>query len=391
MIEKRQAHQGLPDFKLHDKEHKRGRAQVIRFARKVTLLFVLLLLTGLGRTLSIRWSDGKMLAVRATENSKLHVRVIRPSPSRFDARLTLPGTLQGTQEAQINSRASGYVKALFKDIGAKVKKGEVMATLDIPEVRRQVDEADANFQLAKTSYERWTRLRAKDVVSQQELDEKTSTYRQTLAIQKRMREQLGFGQVVAPFDGVVTRRNVNVGDLVNAGNSGQALFSIAQTNTLHVYFYVPQDRATLVRVGDSVDIIQTALPDKSIKAHIARTAGAIDLNSRTLQIDVEISNGDLALLPGAYVEVVLYFKPSDNLVLPTNTLLFGTSGAQVAVVKEGKVERRSVILGTDYGQMVEVKSGVSVDDHVIENPPDAIVPGQPVVEETSPSKAHPGI
>jgi RND family efflux transporter MFP subunit len=321
----------------------------------------------------------------------LHVRVIRPSPSRFDARLTLPGTLQGTQEAQINSRASGYVKALFKDIGAKVKKGEVMATLDIPEVRRQVDEADANFQLAKTSYERWTRLRAKDVVSQQELDEKTSTYRQTLAIQKRMREQLGFGQVVAPFDGVVTRRNVNVGDLVNAGNSGQALFSIAQTNTLHVYFYVPQDRATLVRVGDSVDIIQTALPDKSIKAHIARTAGAIDLNSRTLQIDVEISNGDLALLPGAYVEVVLYFKPSDNLVLPTNTLLFGTSGAQVAVVKEGKVERRSVILGTDYGQMVEVKSGVSVDDHVIENPPDAIVPGQPVVEETSPSKAHPGI
>ncbi|MBV5328464.1 MAG: efflux RND transporter periplasmic adaptor subunit, partial [Chlorobium sp.] len=216
---------------------------------------------------------------------------------------------------------------------------------------------------------------------------------QTQAIQERMREQLSFGQVVAPFDGVVTRRNANVGDLVNAGNSGngQALFSIAQTNTLHVYFYVPQDRASLVRVGDSVDIIQTALPDKSIKAHIARTAGAIDLNSRTLQIDVEIPNNDQALLPGAYVEVALYFKPSDNLVLPNNTLLFGTSGAQVAVVKEGKVERRSVILGTDYGQMVEVKSGVSADDHVIENPPDAIVPGQPVVEETSPNKANRGI
>ncbi|MBV5328463.1 MAG: biotin/lipoyl-binding protein, partial [Chlorobium sp.] len=176
MIEKRQAHQGLPDFKLYDKEHKRGRAKVVRFARNVALVFVLLLLTGLGRTLFIRWSEGKVLEVRATENSRLHVRVIRPSPSHFDARLTLPGTLQGTQEAQINSRASGYVKALFKDIGAKVKKGEVMATLDIPEVKRQVDEADANFQLAKTSYERWTRLRAKDVVSQQELDEKTSTY-----------------------------------------------------------------------------------------------------------------------------------------------------------------------------------------------------------------------
>lgn len=393
MIEKRQAHQGLPDFKLHDQEHKRGRAQVIRFARNVTLLFVLLLLTGLGRTLSIRWSDGKMLAVRATENSKLHVRVIQPSPSSFEARLTLPGTLQGTQEAQINSRASGYVKALFKDIGAKVKKGEVLATLDIPEVQRQVDEADANFQLAKTSYQRWTRLRAQDVVSQQELDEKTGAYRQTQAIQERLREQLAFGKVVAPFDGIVTRRNANVGDLVNAGNSGngQALFSLAQTNTLHVYLYVPQDRASLVRVGDSVDIIQTALPDKSIKAHIARTAGAIDLNSRTLQIDVEIANGDQALLPGAYVEVALSFQPSNTLVLPTNTLLLGPSGPQVAVVKEGKVERRSVILGTDYGQMVEVKSGVSVDDQVIINPPDAIVPGQPVVEETSPSKAHPAI
>ena len=194
---------------------------------------------------------------------------------------------------------------------------------------------------------------------------------------------MSFGQVVAPFDGIVTRRNANVGDLVNAGSSGsgQALFTIAQTNKLHVYFYVPQDRASLVRIGDSVDIVQSAQPDKPIIAQIARTAGAIDLNSRTLQIDVEIPNDDYALLPGAYVEVALNLKSNGNLVLPTNTLLFGAAGAQVAIIKDGKVERQNVKLGTDYGQLVEVKSGVAAEDQVIVNPPDAITTGQPVVVE----------
>jgi len=383
MTEKRHVHQGLPDFKLHDPEHNRGRDKVIRFVRLATLVVIILLLVGLARSLFTRWSDGSVLEARAVENSLLHVRVIQPSPSRFNARLTLPGTLQGSQEAQINARASGYVKALFKDIGSAVKKGDLLAKLDIPEIKRQVDEAEANFQLAKTAYERWVRMRAEDVVSQQELDEKTSAYRQTQAIQERMREQLSFGQVVAPFDGIVTRRNANVGDLVNAGSSGsgQALFTIAQTNKLHVYFYVPQDRASLVRIGDSVDIVQSAQPDKPIIAQIARTAGAIDLNSRTLQIDVEIPNDDYALLPGAYVEVALNLKSNGNLVLPTNTLLFGAAGAQVAIIKDGKVERQNVKLGTDYGQLVEVKSGVAAEDQVIVNPPDAITTGQPVVVE----------
>jgi len=392
MTEKRHVHQGLPDFKLHDPEHNRGRDKVIRFVRLVTLVVIILLLVGLARSLFTRWADGNVLEARAVENSLLHVRVIQPSPSRFDARLTLPGTLQGSQEAQINARVSGYVKALFKDIGSTVKKGELLAKLDIPEVKRQVDEAEANFQLAKIAYDRWVRMRAEDVVSQQELDEKTNAYRQTQAIQERMREQLSFGQVVAPFEGIVTRRNANVGDLVNAGSSGsgQALFTIAQTNKLHVYFYVPQDRASLVRIGDSVDIVRSAQPDKPIKAQIARTAGAIDLNSRTLQIDVEIPNDDYALLPGAYVEVALNLKSNGNLVLPTNTLLFGAAGAQVAIIKDGKVERQIVKLGTDYGQLVEVKSGVTAEDQVIVNPPDAITTGQPVVVEVLQGTANHG-
>ena len=324
-----------------------------------------------------------MLEARAAENAIMYVHVVQPRQEQADGRLTLPGTLQGIFEAQLYARTTGYVKHWFKDIGAPVKKGEVLATLDIPEVSRQVDEAEANFQLAKIAFERWTRLRADDAVAQQELDEKTSAYRQAEAVLQRLRLQLAFGQVLAPFDGTVTRRNVNVGDLVNAGNGGtaQAMFAMAQTDKLHVYAYVPQDRATQVGVGDSVVIVEARRPDKPIRARIARTAGAIDLNSRTLQIDIEVPNPQHALLPGSYVEVILEIKASNTLVLPTNTLLFGAAGTQVAVVKDGKVERRNVSLGTDYGQVVEITTGVSAGDQVIINPPDSIAPNQAVVVE----------
>ncbi|MDE2442672.1 MAG: efflux RND transporter periplasmic adaptor subunit, partial [Betaproteobacteria bacterium] len=216
MTKERHANLGVPEFKLHDEEHDLGRRQVVRSARFIVLAVVLLLLAGLAWRLLLRWSENKALDARAAENAVLHVRVIQPGANRADGRLTLPGTLQSVLEAQIYARANGYVKEWLKDIGAPVKKGEVLATLDLPEVSRQVDEAAANFQLTKSAYERWRQLRADDAVSQQELDEKTSAYRQAEAVLKRLRDQLGFGQVVAPFDGIVTRRSINVGDLVNA-------------------------------------------------------------------------------------------------------------------------------------------------------------------------------
>ena len=383
MTDKRHGQQGIADCQLHDPKNGHRRSSIVRAARNVALIFVLLLVLGLGRTLFSRWSEGRVLEARAAENAIMYVHVVQPRQEQADGRLTLPGTLQGIFEAQLYARTTGYVKHWFKDIGAPVKKGEVLATLDIPEVSRQVDEAEANFQLAKIAFERWTRLRADDAVAQQELDEKTSAYRQAEAVLQRLRLQLAFGQVLAPFDGTVTRRNVNVGDLVNAGNGGtaQAMFAMAQTDKLHVYAYVPQDRATQVGVGDSVVIVEARRPDKPIRARIARTAGAIDLNSRTLQIDIEVPNPQHALLPGSYVEVILEIKASNTLVLPTNTLLFGAAGTQVAVVKDGKVERRNVSLGTDYGQVVEITTGVSAGDQVIINPPDSIAPNQAVVAE----------
>lgn len=386
MTEQRHAHQGLPDFHLHGPDNDQSRSQVVKITRNAALLLVLLMLVGLCVTLYARWSYSDVLADRAKQNGILHVLVTTPVPANKNgatAKLVLPGTLLGINEAQIYSRVNGYVSKWLKDIGDPVKKGETLAILDIPEINKQVEEATANHELAKTAYERWKRLRAQDAVSQQELDEKTGIYKQTEAVLKRLRDQQSFGTVVAPFDGSVTRRNINMGDLVNAGNTGtaQAMFTIARTDHLHVYVYMPQDRASQVRVGEEVELFQVSSPDKPYIGRVARTAGAIDTNTRTLQVDVEVPNKDKALLPGSYVEVAMKINTGDTLILPTNTLIFGAGGPYVAAVVDGKIEKKKVRLGIDYGMTVEIKSGVSASDQIILNPRDSIMDGQQVTIE----------
>ncbi len=386
----RHARQGLPSFHLRPAGGAaRPRRKVLRTVAWVTLATALLLLAGLARSLLARWDEDHLLAARAADSARLHVRVTRPATNLEDARLTLPGTLQAVLEAQIYARANGYVRGWRKDIGAPVRAGEVLAELDLPEVQRQVEEAQANEELARVAFERWTRLRAQDAVSQQELDEKTGAYRQSEAVLHRLREQLGFGVVVAPFDGTVIRRNINVGDLVNAGSGGsaQSLFTVAQTGRLHTYVYVPQDRAARVRPGDEALILLADRPGQPIHARVARTAGAIDLATRTLQIDIEVANADHALLPGAFVEVQLALPASGSLLLPTNALLFGAAGTEVARVREGRIERHAVTLGTDYGRQVEVRSGLVPGDAVVLNPPDSVASGQEVVVEAAPAAA----
>ncbi len=393
MTEERHAHQGLPEFHLHGPDNDLNRRGVLRKVKITTFVLLALMGLGLGKTLFVRASNAEVLAARAVENTKLNVLVVKPSTtlSNASARLALPGTLLGINEAQIYARGNGYVQKWFKDIGESVKKGDTLAILDIPEINKQVEEATANFQLAKTAYERWKRLRAEDAVSQQELDEKTALFKQTEAVLKRLRDQQSFGTIVAPFDGTITRRNVNMGDLVNSGNVGtpQSLFTLAHTDKLHVYVYVPQDRASLVRVGDEVDIYLANAPEKAVKGRIARTAGAIDTNSRTMQVDVEVPNAEKALMPGSYVEVALKIAPGNNLIIPTNTLIFGSGGPYVARVVDGKIEKRKVSIGIDYGMQVEVNSGVSADDSLIVNPLDSITDGQPVVVQTPPAPKRP--
>jgi RND family efflux transporter MFP subunit len=296
--------------------------------------------------------------------------------------------LLGIHEAQIYSRVNGYVKQWLKDIGDTAKKGETLAILDIPEVNKQVEEATANFQLAKTAFERWKRLRAEDAVSQQELDEKTALFRQTEAVLKRLRDLQSFGTVVAPFDGTVTRRNVNMGDLVNAGNVGtaQSMFTMANVDKLHVYVYLPQDRVGQIKVGDEVLIRQNSAPDKPVKGRIARTAGAIDTATRSLQVDIEVPNEGRVLMPGAYIEATLNIAMGNQLIIPTNALIFGAGGPFVATIKDNKILKKKVSLGIDYGLQVEVRAGLTADEDIVLNPLDSITDGQVVKVETPPKR-----
>jgi len=364
----------------------------LRSVKFLAVIIFALMLYGLGSTLFERFSHAEVLAKRAEESGLMHVLVTKPTApdkNNPNMKLVLPGTLRGINEAQIHSRVTGYVKEWFKDLGDTAKQGETLAIIDIPEINRQVEEATANFRLAKTVYDRWKRLRTEDAVSQQEMDEKTALYRQSEAVLNRLKQLQSFGTVVAPFEGRITRRNVNLGDLVNAGNVGnaQAMFSMARTDKLSVYVYLPQDRTAQVKVGDEVSVYQTNAPEKIIKGRIARTAGAIDINTRTLQIDVEIPNENNALLPGAYVEVAMTITLGNSLIVPTNTLIFGSGGPFIAVVKDNRAEKKKVTLGVDFGNQVEIRSGLAPDDLMILNPMDSLVNGQAVVPQTPAPRA----
>jgi RND family efflux transporter MFP subunit len=381
MTDQRHSHLGLPEFHLHGAAQETSRSKVVRTSRLVAAGIVVLLLVGLGRSLVSRQVNAEVLAKRAAESAILQVRAVQPGSNGYEARLTLPASLQGIYQTQIYARSNGYVKQWFKDIGQPVKKGELLATLDIPEVNKQVEEANANFDLAKTAYERWGRLRQLDAVSQQEYDEKIAAYRQAEAVLMRLRDQQNFGKVLAPFDGIVTKRSIDTGDLVNAGNNGtgQALFSLAQIDKLRLYVYVPQDRAARVHVGESVDILRPEAPDKPSVGRIVRTAGAIDPATRMLQVEIQVANVGYALLPGAYVDVALTLKSDGGLILPTNALLFGAAGSRVAVIQpDNKIKLQAVTLGIDYGRDVEIKKGLKPEDKVVMNPPDSIRDGQQV-------------
>lgn len=381
MNEQRHSHQGLPEFHIHGAGQQSSRHQVVRFAWIATVIVFALLLLGLGRALFVRHAEADVLASRAAESAILQVKVVQPSTSGYESKLTLPSSLQGINQSQIYARTNGYVKQWFKDIGQPVKKGELLALLDIPDVNKQVEEANANYELAKIAYERWGRLREKDAVSQQEYDDKVGAFKQTEAVLKRLQDQQNFGKVVAPFEGIVTKRNVDNGDLVNAGNggTGQALFTVSQIDKLRLYVYVPQDRAARIHIGDSVDILRTDAVDKPAKGQIVRTAGAIDPATRTLQIEIQVPNSDHSLLPGAYVDVSLTLKTESSLILPTNALKFNATGSLVAIVQpDNKIRMQAVILGTDFGRDVEIKKGLTADDKVVMNPPDSISEGQSV-------------
>jgi RND family efflux transporter MFP subunit len=333
--------------------------------------------------------------------------VLTTKPHRGPAAdtLVLPGSVQAYYEAPIYARTSGYLKAWHTDIGAPVKKGELLAEIETPEVDQQLRQAEAdlntaraNYELARTTTERWQGLLATESVSQQDADQRAGDAAAKAAAQAsaaanlaRLRELEGFKRVVAPFEGVVTQRNTDIGALINAGQTpGSALFRVADTHRLRIYVQVPQAYAAEVRTGMNASLEFTDHPGQHYAATVTSTAHALDATSRTLQVELQIDNTSGELLPGAYVQVTFSLTPSaGNLRVPVNAVIFRGKSPQVATVDDGhRVRLRDIAEGRDFGTEVEVLAGIGPNDTVILNPPDSIADGSEV--RVQPPQPQPG-
>lgn len=371
------------------------RRQILRRTKIVALVVLLLLALGAGRTLLARAANSQVLKDQVASQGLTYVKTALPRADAAGAAVVLPGTLQGNIQAPVSARANGYLKRWTRDLGSTVKQGELLAEIDTPEIDQQLsqavaarDQAAASLALARSTVERWEGLRRKDVVSQQELDERRSAAAQQQASLaaaeanvQRLRQTEAFKRVLAPFSGVITRRNVEVGDLIDGGGgAGRALFVLTQADPLRVSLSVPQAYAQRIKPGMAVVVTQTELRGQTFAGTVARTAGAIDATTRTMQIEVQLPNPQGVLLPGAYVQVQLPVAGSGTLRVPANALIFRGEGVRVAVVDSaGTVTLRSVSLGRNFGDTVEVLDGITVADRLVLNPSDSLSAGDKVV------------
>ena len=367
-----------------------------RKALTIVGVFVLLLLVAGAITLWTKASHGRALAKETERDSVPTVAVVYPQSEKPDEELVLPGSLQAFEESPIYARTSGYLVRWYRDIGSKVTKGELLAHIDTPEVDQELNQMRATRQqilaqleIAKISADRWENLRKSDSVSAQEADQQTSGYKQAQAnlaasdANVRRLEQLeGFKDVYAPFTGVLTRRNVDPGALINAGAgvAGRELFDIARVDPLRVFTNVPQAYAPDIKVGEQTAITLQEFPGQKFVGKVARTAEAIDPGTRTLLTEVDVPNKDGRLLPGSFGEIHFAVGTNVNKVtVPVNAMLFRSEGPRVAVVApNNRIELRPINIGRDYGTTLEILGGVSRTDRVVINPPDSLEDGQPV-------------
>jgi RND family efflux transporter MFP subunit len=392
MTEQRHANLGIHAAAPGDDPHDQlRRRQIVHRLKLVALVVLVLLGLGAARTVLSRAANARELDAAVAEHAAIYVKTTLPQPAGAGRTVPLPGTLQGAVQAPIAARAAGYVKSWNKDIGSRVEKGDVLAELEAPELDQQVSQAQAardqtasTVALAETTVARWDALRKKDVVSQQDLDERRAGLvqaRANLAAAdanlQRLKQLEAFKHVTAPFAGIVTRRNVDVGDLIDT--SGKPLFLLSQTDPLRVYVSVPQSYANLVKTGQAVVVTQAELQNQQFKGQVTRTSASIDASTRTMQVEVSLPNKDGLLLPGAYVQVALPLSASAALSVPSNALLFRGEGTRVAVVDtRGKVTLHAVTLGRNNGSTVEITGGLKADDRLVLNPPDSLVDGDVV-------------
>ena len=378
----------------------------VRRAKFIAGGIVSALLIGAVIVVVMRSFQASALETSTALHAKHYVTTIMPKANAEGQPLTLPGTLLGVIESTVYARSNGYVVRWVKDIGSSVKKGELLAEIAAPEIDQELTQAvssrtqvAASLSLAKSTADRWEALRQKDAVTQQDLDERQSAYNQAAANLAaadanvgRLQKLQGFNHVVAPCDGVVTRRNIDVGDLVNAGNggTGQALFAVAQVDPLRLYVYVPQGYASQIKIGDAVTVTLAERASEQYRGAVARTARAIDTATRTMQVEIRVPNPAGTLIAGSYVQVTLPINvDAKALVVPTNVLLFRPEGTSVASVDAGgRVHLTQVQLGTDFGTSVEVLRGLKSGDRIVQNPADSLADGDVVTLTAATPKAE---
>lgn len=351
-----------------------------------------------------------VLAKRTAQATVPAVAIVRPGAAAAQREIVLPADVRAYQDAPVYARVSGYLRRWYADIGAQVTQGQLLAEIDAPEVADQLQQARAdeataaaNFALAKSTAERWKDLQQSNSVAQQETDQKVADMQAKGAVlaaarsnTSRLAQMASYTQIRAPFDGMITARNVDTGALIDAGSSpsqGRELFHLSAGRTLRVYVQVPQDDSGIVGPDTEAWLTLPQSPGQRLPATVARNAGAIDPVTRSLRVELDVDSHDGRILPGAYAEAHLSAKSARaGFDLPANTLLFPAQGPSVAVVgDDGRLAIRRVTLGRDFGSHVEVLSGLQGNERVVVNPGDGVVAGTPVqvVADRAPSASSP--
>jgi len=333
------------------------------------------------------------------------VSVVLPKRTAPAEEVTLPGNIQPYIASPIYARTDGYLKAWYFDIGARVKKGQLLAVIQTPEVDEQLAQArstlvtaQANLALAQITRDRYQSLLTKHAVAQQDVDNAVGSYSATKAVVdadmanvRHFEALVSFEKVYAPFDGVITARNTDIGDLINSGSNTAPrtnLFDMVQPGVLRVYVNVPEEYSRGVKPGETpADIVLAEFPDQQFPGKLVRTANAINATTRTLLAEIDVNNPKGTLLSGSYAEVHLKIPAqTSTFLLPVNSLIFRSQKLQVGVVKNGKIAITNVIPGHDFGAEIEIVAGLNPDDQVVVNPPDSLVSGQnvKVVQATLP-------
>jgi RND family efflux transporter MFP subunit len=373
----------------------RGRRRTMRLlaVTGVTMFILLVIVILLG--IRARERAESRLRQNTNEAAVEEVVIIHPKDNSPIDDVVLPGETQPYINSPVYARASGYLVKWYHDIGSRVKKGDLLAVVDAPELDKQLDQAQAdletskaNSNIAKITSDRWQGLVKTRSVSKQSTDQAVDNQRATEATvnsfaanQGHYEKLVGFEKIYAPFDGIITMRNTDNGWLIAAGltTPGQELFQIGQISTLRVFVAVPEVYSRAARVGSKATLALDEYPDRTFQGTVTRTSSSIDIASRTLNTEVDIDNSKGLLLPGAYVRVHLALPAQiHSVIIPSSTLLFRTQGLQVGVVRNNVAQLVPVSIGTDYGETVQITSGLSTTDDVIQNPYDSLVSGTPV-------------